>query len=223
MKIACFVVAATVLTLGLCVQTAWGAQDFLVSCEGIESSGGGSNRYQYTLQNNSGGTVTLTDFFVGTGDPSTAAYTFIPTPGFTVSIIPNDGNVCNVTYTSQVKTAHGTVPPPIGSTPSAAVIYWVGTAVVPSMGTVTFAFDHPGASNDHEWFTNGSAGWTISQSDQPMAGPTGVYTIGYVHAPNPPPGAPAVSGWRIVLLVALPLLTGAWLLMRRRREVTRQA
>ena len=219
MRVTLLVIAATFLTLGLCTSPGWTSQEFLVSCEGTESTGGGSNTYQYTLQNTSGASVTLTDFFVGTGDPVAVRYTFIPTAGFTASIIPNDGNVCNVTYTSAVKTPHGVVPPPIGSIASAAVIHWNGSTVVAPMGTVTFAFDHPGASNDHEWFANCSAGWTISQSDQPMAGPTGTYTIGYVHAPNPPPRTPAVSGLGIVLLIAATLLIAVWLLMRRRREV----
>ncbi len=223
MKVAILIITATFLTLGLCYSPSWAAQDFLVSCEGTESSGGGSNRYQYTLQNISGTTVTLTDFFVGTGDTAAVRYTFVPTAGFTASIIPNDGNVCNVTYTCGVKTPHGNVPPPIGSLASAAVIYWSGSTVVGPMGTVTFAFDHPGASYDQEWFANGSAGWTISQSDQPMAGPTGTYTIGYVHAPNPPPGTPAVSGLGIILLIAATVLVAMWLLMRRRKEALRAA
>ncbi|KPJ60885.1 MAG: hypothetical protein AMJ46_04090 [Latescibacteria bacterium DG_63] len=223
MKGKLLIVATVVLILALCVPPAWAAQDFLISCEGTESGGGGANRYQYTLQNISGSPITLTEFFVGTGDAAVSSYTFIPTPGFTVSIIPNDGYPpCNVTYTSGVKTPHGVVPPPSGF-PSAAVIYWIGSTVVSPSGTVTFAFNHPGPSNDHEWFANSSAGWTISQVDQPMAGPTGVYTIGYVHAPNPPPVIPAVSGWRLVLFIALPLLVAAWLLLRRKRRTSTAA
>ncbi len=222
MKTVFLVVAAVTLASGFCFQPAPAAQDFLVACEGTESGGGGTNRYQYTLQNISAGPVTLTEFFVGTGDPSAASYTFVPTAGFNVSVIPNDGfPPCNVTYTSGVKTAHGVVPPPIGSLASAAVIYWAGSTVVPSMGTVTFAFYHPGESNDHEWFANSSAGWTISQSDQPMAGPLGVYTIGYVHAPNPPAFVPAVSGWGIVLLALAVLMAATWLLLRVRRRAER--
>jgi hypothetical protein len=213
------VVAALILALGLSAFPVSASQDYLISCEGTESTGGGANRYQYTLQNISGATLTLTDFFVGTGDSRTAYYTFVPTAGFTASIIPNDGNVCSVTYTTQVKTPHGVVPP-VGGVPSAAVIYWTGSTVVAPMGTVTFAFDHPGSSNDHEWFANGSAGWTISQSDQPIAGPMGTYTIGYIHAPNPVSITPAISGWRVALLVVLIAAPATWLLLRRRQRAS---
>jgi hypothetical protein len=196
-------------------QAGWTSQEFVISCEGTESTGGGTYRYQYTLKNISGAPVTLTDFFVGTEDPNPSNYSFIVTSGFTASIVPNPSGGASVAYTSMVKTPHGVVPPAVGQ-PSAKLIHWSGNGAVPAGGTVTFAFDHPGESVDEEWFAKASGQWTISQVDRPMAGPTGTYTDGWVHAPLPP-HTPAVSSWGVLVLAMLALVIAVWALARRRK------
>jgi hypothetical protein len=157
-----------------------------MSCEGTESTGGGSNRYQYTLMNVSGAAMTFFDLYIGTEDMNPANYAFVPTPGFTPVLWPNDGSVASVLYTDGIKTPHGTPPPLAQQASTVGIIWWSGAAAVPAGGTITFAFDHPGPSWNHEWHAFGSgapSGWIISQWHEPIPGPLGTYTYGWVHAP----------------------------------------
>ena len=128
----------------------YAAQEFQISCEGIQCTGGGTYKYQYTLKNISNSSVTLTDLFIGTQDPNIANYSFVPTTGFSASIVPNNGSVSSVLYTSQQESPHGQLPPQSGGVPSGYTVYWTGSTVVPATGTVTFAFDHPNVPWDHE-------------------------------------------------------------------------
>ena len=212
-----FGLAGVLLLLSLTVQPATAAQDFLISCEGTESGGGGAYAYQYRLQNISGVTVTLSNLFVATGDPNPANYTFIPTGGFTASIVPNDGTLTNILYMTRTKTPHGVVPT-ASEDPAAAIIRWSGSAVISPGGTIVFRFDHPNASHDAEWHCNSSGGWTISQYSSPIAGPMGVYTDGYVHAPIGTRGS-AMSVRNVVLLAAAVALAATLVLLRSRRRV----
>jgi hypothetical protein len=169
-------------------QPACAYQEFIISCEGTRCNGGGAWHYQYTLQNISGAPVTLQEFILGTHDSNGANYTYMPTPGFTASVVPN-GVPSSVTYTTTVETAHGVVPPQFDHEPSAANVWWVGSSVIPHQGTITFGFDHPNIPWDHEWFAVGSGAteFTVGMVDSPIAGPTGVFTDGWVHAPSPYP------------------------------------
>jgi hypothetical protein len=158
-------------------------QVFDISCEGTLSGGGGSHDYQYTLRNVSGVTTFLDQFCVGTEDPDHANYTFQQPAGFLPDVFPNDGSEFEVLYTNGVMTSLGTVPPQ-ASLPSAAVVCWYGDVSVPDLGTVTFSFDHPSVPVDHEWQSFSHAGWSAAKSSDPVAGPTGTYTFGYVHGPG---------------------------------------
>jgi hypothetical protein len=189
------VVVGAVLALVLLGHPVLADMEFQISCEGKYSNGGGTWDYQYTLLNVSGAGVTITALCIGTEDPNAANYTFRPTAGFTPSIVPNDGfPPTNVLYTSGVKTAHGVLPP-IASITSAAMIYWSGSAFVANGGRIRFAFNHPYGPWDQEWHANSSTGWTISQTDQVIAGPSGTYGIGYVHAPSAVPVPVNPSTW----------------------------
>ena len=182
------VILCALLGLASFSHPAWAYQEFEISCEGARCNGGGNWHYQYTLMNISGAPVTLQEFILGTHDPNGANYTFMNTSGFTASVVPN-GVPNNVTYTSTVETQHGVVPPQSGHEASAANVWWVGSSVVPHLGTITFGFDHPNIPWDHEWFAVGSATgeFTVGLVDSPIAGPTGIYTDGWVHAPSPYP------------------------------------
>jgi hypothetical protein len=96
----------------------------------------------------------------------------------------------NQTFTSTEETPHGVVPPQSGLEPSYANVWWQGSRVIPNHGTITFGFDHPNEPWDHEWFAIGDEPnqFTVGQVDSPIAGPTGVFTDGWVHAPGPEPG-----------------------------------
>jgi hypothetical protein len=126
------------------------------------------------------------DLFIGTDDMNPANYTFVPTPGFSAFLIPNDGGQASVLYTDGIKTPHGVAPPLAQQASAAGIVWWTGAAAVPAGGTITFAFDHPGPSWNHEWhaFASGMpSGWIISQWHEPIPGPIGAYTYGWVHAP----------------------------------------
>ena len=222
--IKCFGVAATLLAAVLLGQPSWADTEFLISCEGTRSSGGGTFDYQYTLKNISAGPVTLDEVCIGTQDPNMGNYTFQPTPGFTPTLIANlGGPPCSVTGTSKTKTAHGAVPPQAGGISSSMIIYWSGSAVIPAGGTITFAFDNPNEPWDHEWFAHAltlPSGWTISGLSLPLAGPAGTYTLGWAHAPGPaPPVVPTLPPWAIATLVLAILLLiagGIWTRSQRR-------
>ena len=163
--------------------------EFTISCEGVESTGGGALRYQYTLQNTSGVTQTLERFYIGTHDLSPADYTNWTAPaGFSpTALVTTWASVPDhsVMYTTQTKTPHGVIPP-TQSVASAGVISWSGSAVVPAGGTVTFGFDNPYMSWDAEWLCEHpiSGNASVGFSDQPIAGPSGVFTRGWVHSPG---------------------------------------
>ncbi|GEM_PF-2366130 len=219
-KILC--ITSALLSLMFICQPVWADMEFEISCEGTRSTGGGTYEYQYTLKNISGAAVTLTDFIIGTEDPNALNYTFIPTAGFAASIIPNSPPPpYNVLYSSGVKTPHQVVMP-LANNVSAARILWIGSAVVPDQATITFAFNHPNAPLDEEWHVKSSGGWTISQTNFPIAGPIGIYSVGYVHAPGPEPATiPTLSTWGLIVLVALLLLTATWVMMRKRESILR--
>ena len=198
------------------------AQDFVISCEGKESSGGGTYTYQYTLKNIGATPVTLTDLLVATEDPKTSNYAFMPTTGFTATIVPNDGALTNIQYTTGVKTPHGTVPV-ARDIKAVAIIHWSGSALVAAGDSITFAYDNPNPSWDHEWHANTSAGWTISQLSSAIAGPKSIYTDVYVHAPAATISTPALTTWGIVILLALVLMAAMWVLIRRQKRAASMA
>jgi len=194
-----FCVIGVLLALLAVGQPAQADMEFLISCEGTLCAGGGLYAYQYTLLNTSVGAVTLTDFFVGSDDSNIAHYTFILPPAWTGVVIPNDGTVCSVTYTSTVLTPHGGYM--LGtSRPSLAVIHWTGTATIPPAGTFTFAYINTNAPIDQEWYaycpSSPPTGWTVAQVPAPIAGPLGTFTIGYIHGPSslPVPVIPPTWG-----------------------------
>ena len=182
------------LGLALFSQTARAGQEFEISCEGARCNGGGTWHYQYTLKNVSGITVTLEDFILGTQDINEGNYTFAPTAGFTASVVEN-GVPANMTFTTKEETPHGDIPPQSGGEESSANVWWQGSRVIPNHGAIKFGFDHPSEPWDQEWFAFGSQPGqsTISQIDSPMAGPSGVFTDGWVHAP----GSEAAGGYSV--------------------------
>lgn len=218
-----FGVVATLLGAVLVGQPSWADDDFVISCEGARSTGGGNFDYQYTLKNNTAVALTLDQVCIGTQDPNLGNYAFQPTAGFVATLIPNTGGPpCSVTATSKAKTVHGVVPPQGGAVGSSMIIYWSGGAIVPAGGTITFAFDNPYDPWDQEWFAHGSSapsGWTISKLFLPLSGPSGTYTLGWVHAPGVAPiDVPTLTAWGIVTLVLAILLLiagGIWTRSRR--------
>lgn len=189
------VVALCVLSFTTPVQ----AQVLSVACEGTESSGGGNTHYQYTLINTSENPVTLTLFYVGTMQTLAGGYSNWQTPpGFTATVGTYAvlGPQFSVMPTTLVKTPHGVVPPPAPyATPGAVV--WSGSQVIAPQGTITFGFDHTHHSVDVEWFAEHPDAVNSSQGypGNPMAGPLGVYTNGYVHGPGTEPVATEPSTW----------------------------
>jgi hypothetical protein len=101
-------------------------------------------------------------------------------------------------YTSRVKTPH-TMPTPPGNFASAGGIAWAGSTVITPGGTVTFGFDHPNPSWDVEWFSAHPGGVSVSQGQvgQPIAGPMGVYSNGWVHSPACNNAIPSVEVTRL--------------------------
>lgn len=85
-----------------------------ISCEGVESGGGGSTLYQYTLQNVSGAELTLNVFYLGTNDLDSAHYAnWVAPAGFDPIAIVGDWatleayHAVSVMYTTQQKDPHG--------------------------------------------------------------------------------------------------------------------
>ena len=168
-------------------QPAWAQTNPLwISCEGIESTGGGTSSYQYTLMNTGSTPVTLTRFYVGTMDLNPANYTaWVSPPGFVPSVVA-PGPPFSVMFTDQTKTPHGAFMP---NTPVAApgvVVWQFGSLILNPTQQVTFGFNHPSASWDMEWFAEHPAPPNTSQGfvPPPIAGPIGVFTQGYVHGPS---------------------------------------
>lgn len=175
-----------------------------VSCEGVESGGGGVTQYQYGLMNTSAAPILLMVFDVGTDDPNIANYSGWVTPAGWISFIVPPSHP-----TSTVKTPHGMVSPgPLQ--PTAVTIRFIdptGVGLLLNPGVPTpglFGFNNVNGSEDVEWLaldTNnavvGITNWGI-----PVAGPLGVYTPGPVHAPIP---EPTTCSLMVVLLSALGL------------------
>jgi len=185
--------ARTFLLLGLFAAPVLGqAGTFSISCEGVESNGGGTTRYQYSLRNNAAMPQTLSLFYVGTQDLTLANYTaWAAPPGFTAQAVVADWptliQMFNVSVmgTTQTKTPHGapTPPPPVAS---AGGVLWSGSLLLQPGQTATFGFDNVHFSWDMEWLCEHPAKPITSQgfSGLPIAGPAGVYSNGYVHGPS---------------------------------------
>jgi MYXO-CTERM domain-containing protein len=184
-------VASLVIAAGF-GQPALGQFLIDVSCDGtVCGGGGGGGRYQYTLMNTSGATLTLTDFCPGTDDLNIGNYTsWYAPPGFipTATVAPWSvlSPPMSVMYTSGVQTPHGAIPPP-GGPATAGGIAWTGSVTLLPNATATFGFDNPNTYEDVEWQAYTSAGYSVAWSDLPVAGPAGTFTHGYVHAPVPEP------------------------------------
>ena len=165
---------------------AGGANELWISCEGTESTGGGSRTYQYTLMNTGMNPEMLTLFYVGTLDLNVMNYTnWVMPPGFTPGVMA-PAPPLSVMFTDQMKTPHGGI---MQGVPVAApgVVVWSGGSLVLNPGQMaTFGFDNPHASWDMEWFAEHPAPPFTSQGfvGPPIAGPTGVFTAGYVHGPS---------------------------------------
>jgi hypothetical protein len=165
-----------------------------ISCEGRESGGGGFNKFQYSLMNPTATPVTLSLFYVGTMDLNPANYTnWVAPPGFTVGVVAPwialPGTL-SVMYTTQTKTPHGAMPAGQSLAAPGAVV-WFGSAVMNPGQPLTFGFDNPHTSWDMEWLAEhpGGGNVTVATLLQPIAGPLGVFTRGYVHAPTTIPTA----------------------------------
>lgn len=171
------------------------ANILVISCEGTESGGGGFSKYQYTLMNPTATPVTLTLFYVGTMDLTPANYSnWVAPPGFTpVATVANWvtlGPNFSVMYTTQTKTPHGAMP--TGQSLAApGAVAWFGNAIMNPGQPLTFGFHNPHTSWDMEWLAEHPGGGNVSVATllQPIAGPLGVFTRGYVHAPTTIPTA----------------------------------
>ncbi len=181
-----------------------------VRCECTESEGGGGHRYQYTLRA-SGGPVTLQRFRVGTQDLDPASYSgWEAPPGFAARGTPTSSSVLP---TSLLQTPHGARMPHVPPVPSAGEIVWTGSVTIPPGATVTFGFDHP--------FPPWDAGWDALT--RIVAGRSGVFGEGQVHAPAPgwPRAAAALTGWGLAALGFLSLAAIALELSSRWRSAGR--
>ncbi|MBP2680798.1 MAG: hypothetical protein H6Q78_661 [Candidatus Krumholzibacteriota bacterium] len=184
--------AVLLCTLVVGDGTAWGAGELTISCDGSRSGGGGMRAYQYTLKNNGAAPVTLTMFYLGTLDLAPGAYSnWIAPAGFAPAATVADWTTLfglfqtSIMGTTMIKTPHGLVPPPF-TIQSFGGIVWTGSAVVNPGQTVTFGFDNSRVPWDMEWFAEHPDAVNSSQASlfQPIAGPIGVYTQGYVHGPG---------------------------------------
>ncbi len=161
-----------------------------ISCEGIESGGGGATAYQYTLVNTGPTPVTLAVFYLGTMDLNPANYTgWVAPPGFvpvgTVAPWSALPPTFSIMATTMTKTPHGQLPPTQASMTPGAVV-WMGSAIMNPNTPLTFGYQNPHASWDVEWFTEHPSGANVTGGllGVPIAGPIGTYTQGYVHAPT---------------------------------------
>jgi hypothetical protein len=177
------------------------AGDLWIACEGTESGGGGGTSYQYTLINNGTQPVTLTLFYVGTQDLSLANYTAWNDPAGFSHVVADWATLASqygasVMSTTNLKTAHGVVPPAPNFMTAGGVL-WTGSAVLQVNQTITFGFNHPNASVDVEWFAEHPDAANSSQGfpGLAIAGPVGVYTAGYVHGPGTEPVPVKDSTW----------------------------
>jgi len=189
-RLMCVVAIVVLCVLVAFHGSSWAAGELFISCEGTKSNGGGARTYQYTLINTGPGPVTLTLFYLGTMDLSVQNYTNWTAPaGFTPTVA--DWNTLfnlfqtSVMSTTVMKTPHGIIPPPGGLQTPGGVL-WSGSIILGPNQTATFGFDNPYYPWDMEWFAehpdpvNSSQGYSYL----PIAGPTGVYTQGWVHGPG---------------------------------------
>jgi len=168
-------------------------QAFDISCEGVESTGGGNNRYQYTLRNilMPPQNALLTTFCIGTEDPIVANYTnVVMPPGWTFGIVANGTGPCSGGFTTTIKTPHGTVPPMTGSANTWQMVFSGPALMLAPGGMATFSFHNYHCSWDVEWFATGPTGGGQGFPNLPIAGPIGTFNNGWVHAPSIFPPAP---------------------------------
>ena len=192
-KIMFLVVCAMLLTAGLALGMV--APPFNISCEGTRCSGGGQRDYQYTLQNIWGTPMTITEFYIGTGDLAISDYSNWTAPeGFTSTAVvaawDELGENYNILTTTGMETPHG-VYPSRDVSDSLGGIVWTGNVVIESGATVTFGFDNPNESWDFQWLASTPSTTiypkVIGNIYDKIAGPTGIFTTGYVHSPVPEP------------------------------------
>ncbi|MCP3982247.1 MAG: DNRLRE domain-containing protein [bacterium] len=176
-----------------------------ISCQGTESTGGGSRRYEYTIRNIGPTPQMLNRFYLGTADLDAGSYTnWVAPSGFSavaaVGTLPaveaalGIPGQLSVMFTTGEKTAHGVVPPQQSSATPGVVVWNGGTTILQPGETATFGFDNPNASWDVEWLgehTGGGASFGFS--DRPIAGPVGTFNNGWVHGPGDSPCQPACN------------------------------
>jgi hypothetical protein len=186
-------VCAMLLTAGLALGNV--APPVNISCGGTLCDGGGQRDYQYTLQNIWATPITITEFYIGTGDLAISDYSnWIAPQGFTSTAAVASWDILGQNYsiltTTGMETPHGDFPTRDLSD-SLGGIVWTGNVTIESGATVTFGFDNPNESWDFQWLVSapGTPIWpTITANIYvPIAGPTGTFTTGYVHSPIPEP------------------------------------
>jgi hypothetical protein len=189
-KITFLAVCAMLLTARLALGTQ--APPLKISCEGTLCDGGGQRDYQYTLHNVWSTPVTITEFYIGTGDLAISNYSnWIAPEGFTstaeVAAWDVLGGGYNVMSTTGTETPHG-VYPPRDLSDSLGGIVWTGSTVIDAGATVTFGFDNPNQSQDFQWHSSTTT-WTniTGYTSWPIAGPIGTFGSGYIHSPVPEP------------------------------------
>jgi len=164
-----------------------------ISCQGMESGGGSLVlQYQYELHNPGAAPIVITSFSVGTDDLNPANYTAWTVPvgvGYNWVWAVQGGGV----WSDGVKTPHGQIAPLPPYHVTAGVVFFtetIGAGMTLAPGaTATFGFNDPNHSEDVEWITTvGASNWAL-----PVAGPTGVFSGGPVHAPVPEPSSYALA------------------------------
>jgi hypothetical protein len=174
-----------------------------IACEGTESTGGGTTQYQYTLHNTIAAPIVLKVFYIGTMDLSPANYTnWVAPAGFTATATVANWVTLSGIYpvsvmaTTMTKTPHGIMPPQLAFAAPGGVL-WQGSQSIPGGGTATFGFDNPHMSVDVEWLAEHPDPVNSSQGflSVVIAGPLGVYTQGWVHAPGTEPVPVDADTW----------------------------
>ncbi len=201
-------VVSLLCSVAFFLPAAWGTPtSFQVACEGIESGGGGTTKYQYTLKNTDIVNQTLTLFYLGTMDVNAGSYSNWVAPGGMTPAVGTWvalGNIANLSVmsTTMVKTPHGVMPPQQAFATPGGILWW-GSIVVGPGQTVTFGFDHPSTSMDMEWFAEHPDPVNSSQGmlGSVIAGPLGVFNNGYVHGPGTEPTSVAETSWGGVKLL----------------------
>jgi len=181
---------ATVALFGQSVMAQ--APNFLISCEGTESNGGGVNQYEYTIRNNTANPINVVVLEVASNDPNLANYSNWTMPaGFGVKLTNNFAY-----WMAQSKAPHGAMSAGSAFIPP-VYVEWsnpAGWLLNPGQTLGPFGFDHPWRSADAEWMTCGPGGvpMTVGNWQSPVAGPMGTFTDGPVHGPYVVP-EPAVA------------------------------